>query len=208
MGREREIMPFRTSQVRMYYAVIPTNKTPTPIVELRAFLLTSEPLNMEMLVAVGTQLEAELNFLEYWIPATYFSIVNSSVSYETMGTKGGNFEIVNPDTPELRTEIRGSEENRLVDEREAMHDLNTTGLSRVNQKFNQIYRYVQWFKKNKTPTAWNEATIREKLKQFMNPSDLKYYARIPYRQYLKFKARGFPLTSEDLSKFMSGEEPF
>jgi len=133
-------MPYRTSLVRMYYAIMPKKATPEPFAEFRVYVITRYKIGSRK---AYTKMIRVLNRLEYLF-----------MSLREARGKGKIYYVYS---------IEGSEVNKNIDDDEALIDLAKTGLEKP--RYNEIYRFVKIMKMRagfeKMQVSYNEAMIRE-----------------------------------------------
>jgi len=205
---------YRTSLVRMYYATRPKEKTPTPFLEMRAFVITDKPVPDFWL----SRLEKELDWLESFVltgtSSKKFKDEIQAGLIKFINVPKGIWEAeVGTITSRMKYTIIGSEFNRKIDLDEAIGpakitpedrvsagNFRSTGLPPEEWNLYEIYRYVAFFKRDGgIKRDYNEREIRT----YLEPTAVKFYrfwlrqmAQVPeFREsYMKWvlRRRGIP----------------
>ena len=147
-------MPVRNMKVRMFYTkeAYKKKKTPQPFCEFRVWIITEDFIPFKEKV-----FDRILDRLEY----AFFSLRKAR-------EEGAVFF------------IEGKEENRIIDEDEALIALAKTGLRRP--KFGEHYRQVQFWLKRGRHRVYNEAEIRAIVSEFFDESKFRYWRRKMLRE--------------------------
>lgn len=132
---------YRSLLVRMYYAYTPEEKTPSPFLEMRAYVVTRKRIKWEVL---KKRLNETLNKLEWIFYKVGKARLDGRIYYEVS--------------------ITGEEENVPIDRDEAILSFEKTGLPeprRIEKHLNNIYRFVIFYKRDKIFPPYIEAIIRD-----------------------------------------------
>jgi hypothetical protein len=150
-------MPFRNMLVRMYYAVEPGKKTPSPFAEFRVFHISEKPITnyREEFVLQSYNLE----FMEWLFVSVMKAMLSNTIFYE----------------------IEGTEENREIDNDEALQNLKSTRLK--EPKLCNQYRYVRFIRKDFSDREFTEKQILE-IERERLPI---LFGQVPFHDYLEVK---------------------